>query len=154
MFPKDSIFSDGSPWLSSKSRSCFKDFGNFKSIGTTQYRWKLSCHGLSGDPNCLSCLPNIPRCNFPHDVSIEGTQLHGFSDASENVYSAVTYFRFEDTSGNIHISLITSKMKVAPIKWLTIPRLELCGALSVSWFTISCEGSVLYPSVWHIRLVR
>ena len=70
----------------------------------------------------------IPRCYFPHDVSIEGTQLHGFSDASENAYSAVTYFRFEDTSGNIHISLITSKTKVAPIKRLTIPRLELCGA--------------------------
>ena len=55
-------------------------------------------------------------------------QLHGFSDAFENAYSAVTYFRFEDTSGTIHISLIISKMKVAPIKRLTIPRLELCGA--------------------------
>ena len=70
----------------------------------------------------------IPWCYFPHDVSIEGMQLHGFSDASENAYSAVTYFRFEDTLGNIHISLITSKTKVAPIKRLTIPRLELCGA--------------------------
>ena len=80
----------------------------------------------------------IPRCYFPHDVSIRGMQLHGFSDASKNVYSAVTYFRFEDTSGNIHISLITSKTKVAPIKRLTIPGLELYGAY---------EGSVPNPNV-------
>ena len=69
----------------------------------------------------------IPRCYFPHDVTIKGMQLHGFSDASESAYSAVVYFRFEDTSGNIHTSLITSKMKVVPIKQLTIHRLELCG---------------------------
>ena len=55
-------------------------------------------------------------------------QLHGFSDASENAYSAVVYFRFEDTARNVHTSLIISKTKVAPIKRLTIPRLELCGA--------------------------
>ena len=70
----------------------------------------------------------IPRCYFPRDVTIKGTQLHGFSDASESAYSAIVYFRFEDTSANIHTSLITSKMKVAPIKRLAIPRLELCGA--------------------------
>jgi hypothetical protein len=33
-----------------------------------------------------------------------------------------------DSDGRIHISLVTSKTKVAPIKRLTIPRLELCGA--------------------------
>lgn len=33
-----------------------------------------------------------------------------------------------DSDGRIHISLVTSKTKVAPIKRLTIPCLELCGA--------------------------
>ena len=33
-----------------------------------------------------------------------------------------------DSVGDIHTSLVMSKTKVSPIKWLSIPRLELCGA--------------------------
>ena len=33
-----------------------------------------------------------------------------------------------DTSGTTHVSLVTSKTRVAPLKRITIPRLELCGA--------------------------
>ena len=56
-------------------------------------------------------------------------QLHGFSDASELAYYAgVVYLRIVDTHGNVHIALVASETKVAPIKCLTIPRLKLCGA--------------------------
>jgi hypothetical protein len=70
----------------------------------------------------------IPRCYFPKEAKIVSTQLHGFSDASELAYAGVVYLRMCDSEGNVHVSLVTSKTKVAPIKRLTIPRLELCGA--------------------------
>lgn len=58
-------------------------------------------------------------------------QFHGFSDASEKAYAAALYVRVK-TKNSISISLISSKTKVAPIKTLSIPRLELCGAALLS----------------------
>ena len=71
---------------------------------------------------------HISRCYFPRDAHIISTQLHGFSDASERAYAGVVYLRMMDSNRNIHIALVMSKTKVAPIKRITIPRLELCGA--------------------------
>ena len=71
---------------------------------------------------------HIPRCYFKKESYITSLELHGFCDASELAYGAVVYLRMTDSNGDIQISLVTSKTKVAPIKRLTIPRLELCGA--------------------------
>lgn len=59
--------------------------------------------------------------------------LHGFADASEKAYSAVVYSRTETTNGEIKIHLIVAKTRIAPVKSkLTIPKLELCGAVLLS----------------------
>ena len=71
---------------------------------------------------------HIPRCYIDKKSRITSMQLHGFSDASERAYGAVIYLRMTDSSNDVQTSLVTSKTKVAPIKRLTIPRLELCGA--------------------------
>ncbi|XP_015121007.1 uncharacterized protein LOC107043858 [Diachasma alloeum] len=43
-------------------------------------------------------------------------------------YGACLYLRSVDKHGNIHVYLLCSKSRVAPLKEQTIPRLELCGA--------------------------
>lgn len=75
---------------------------------------------------------SLPRCYYPKEAQIVSFQLHGFSDASEDAYAAVVYLCMVDTQNNVYVSLVMSKTKVAPIKRLTIPRLELCGAQLLS----------------------
>jgi len=59
-------------------------------------------------------------------------QLHHFADASEKSYAAVTYSRIVDVHDNIHCSFLMGKSRLAPIKAISIPRLELsAAALSV-----------------------
>lgn len=55
-------------------------------------------------------------------------QLHVFVDAGEDAFSAVAYLQVEDENG-IDCSFVGSKAKVAPLKYLSIPRLELMAAV-------------------------
>jgi hypothetical protein len=55
-------------------------------------------------------------------------ELIGFCDASEAAYSAVVWSQFlRDTLADIRI--VVGKTKVAPLKKISLPRLELCGAV-------------------------
>ncbi|XP_060801917.1 uncharacterized protein LOC132902105 [Amyelois transitella] len=56
-------------------------------------------------------------------------QLHLFCDASPSAYAAVAYWRKENSDGSVQVSFVASKSRLAPIKGVTIPRLELQGAL-------------------------
>ena len=64
---------------------------------------------------------HINRYYFPKNILIKDLQLHGFCDASENVFASVVYLRMTDSLGKVHISLVMAKTKVAPIIRLTIP---------------------------------
>ena len=58
---------------------------------------------------------------------IDCSQYH-FSDASQDEYGKVSYLRLVDQKGMIHCGLVMAKSRVTPIKFVSIPRLELAAA--------------------------
>jgi hypothetical protein len=56
-------------------------------------------------------------------------QLHGFCDSNEKAYGACLYLRSVNQQGEVTTKLLCSKSRVAPLNKITLPRLELCGAL-------------------------
>ena len=85
--------------------------------------------------NWLEDLPSlkhncVQRCFKPKDCRGElTTELHHFCDASEKRYGAVSYLKTSDKNDHVRISFLMGKSRLAPLKQMTIPRLELCGAV-------------------------
>lgn len=87
-------------------------------------RWESWIQDLGNLGQC-----NVPRCVKPFEFNDACLELHHFSDASERAYGCCSYLRCSSRTGKIHVALLCSKSKLAPIKALTIPRLELQAAL-------------------------
>ena len=89
-------------------------------------------------------LPMLSHLSIPRYVCFNkpyNYQIVGFSDASEKAYCAALFLRVIK-DGEVKSHLLTAKTKLAPLKTLTIPRLELSGCLllvrlyqSISGFT-------------------
>ncbi|XP_055910126.1 uncharacterized protein LOC129944605 [Eupeodes corollae] len=105
---------------------------------------KLWCRGTDWDEPISSDLkeewqvfqkelPLIQHVKIPRWINTHNTrqsvELHGFGDASEKAYGEVVFIRVLDNAENNHIHILISKTKVAPLKTVSLPRLELCEAL-------------------------
>ena len=56
-------------------------------------------------------------------------QLHGFCDASDKALAAVVYLRTEHENGEVDVSLVSSKTRVAPEADHTTSRAVGCPPL-------------------------
>ncbi|XP_062714757.1 uncharacterized protein LOC134291264 [Aedes albopictus] len=87
------------------------------------------------------------RMRIPRRVLIDGAvcyELHGFADASMSAYGACVFIR-SVLDESAQLQLLCSKSKVAPLKEITIPRLELCAALLLARLVNKVLQSIQMP---------
>ena len=85
--------------------------------------WKLIIQDLS------THVIAIPRLYVSGLHSVISYELIGFSDASVKAYGCCIYLKVVYNDGTYRSALVTAKSRVAPIKPLTMPKLELSAAL-------------------------
>ncbi|XP_062716869.1 uncharacterized protein LOC134292122 [Aedes albopictus] len=73
----------------------------------------------------LNCV-KVPRCYFGHvrPEDLSDLQLHVFTDASEQAYECAAYLR-SVAEGKMRCTLVMARSKVASLKAMSIPRMEL-----------------------------
>ncbi|GFV08936.1 integrase catalytic domain-containing protein [Trichonephila clavipes] len=109
------------------------------------YRLKTVTYGLSNAPflaiRTLQQLAKNEKSRFPlasetllYDTYMDDINRSpkGFADASEAAYGAVVYLQCFLHNGVAKGSILASKSRVAPIRVISIPRLELCACVSLA----------------------
>ncbi|XP_043661598.1 uncharacterized protein LOC122625575 [Drosophila teissieri] len=69
-----------------------------------------------------------PRHYFGRGA-VRAVELHVFVDASQAAFAAVAYWRVTYEDDDVQVSFVSAKAKCAPMRTMTIPRLELQAAV-------------------------
>ncbi|XP_060873560.1 uncharacterized protein LOC132947314 [Metopolophium dirhodum] len=92
--------------------------------------------------NELPALASVHVPRYFNTTARAPCSLYGVYNASQRGYAAVVFLRINDAPPATSVLLIGSKTKLAPLKPLSIPRLELNAAVLLSrWIPRSCSAS-------------
>ena len=72
-------------------------------------------------------------------------QLHAFGDASQSAYGACVYLHVQLIDCSWMSSLVIARAKVAPLKRVSLPRLELLGALLAARLVVFTRKPLKLP---------
>ncbi|CAG2243196.1 unnamed protein product [Mytilus edulis] len=84
----------------------------------------------------------IPRYYFSKPSTSTELVLHVFTDASPKAYGAAAYLSNENET-----TLVMAKTRVAPVKCLTLPQLELMAAIIGARLAAHLHSTLNYPKI-------
>ena len=88
----------------------------------------------------------IPRCYSTRGWCLgSDVSLHAFGDASPKGYGAAVYLRTARSDGSGEVSLVMAKSRLAPLKRVTLPRLELLGSLLAARLAVLVRQALRLP---------
>ncbi|KRX14238.1 hypothetical protein T07_4968 [Trichinella nelsoni] len=114
-----------SPFLI-KAKVCYKYCGVKELIGIpppTEYAERLA---RSDSRNSVDIRNKATQLEM---IASKDVDLHGCGDASEMEYGSMVYLRITTVLSETVTDLVMSKTRIAPVKRVTLPRLELMAAL-------------------------
>ncbi|GFX84656.1 integrase catalytic domain-containing protein [Trichonephila clavipes] len=82
----------------------------------------------------LKCIEEVKTNRFIMADNNVRIVLQGYADASEAAYGAVVYLQCFLHNGAAKVNILASKSRVAPIRVISIPRLELCACVLLAQF--------------------
>ncbi|XP_057340571.1 uncharacterized protein LOC130677734 [Microplitis mediator] len=100
-----------------------------------QYKWR-------NFKNELKLISEIQIPRWIHSSTCSTTEIHGFSDASQLAMAAAVFIKVHTPAHGVRVTLLCSKTKAAPLKRLTIPRLELTAAHMLAKLIKHCQSTL------------
>jgi hypothetical protein len=90
----------------------------------------------------------VSRCVKPPEFEdLVKIEIHSFADASEKGIGAVSYLRMVNVKNEVHVSFLMAKLRVAPIRAMSIPRLELTAAVVAANVTTMLKNELNYDNL-------